>query len=109
MHTKMSHYVITVEFDIDPRAEADFMTLMLENAEESVRAEPGCLRFDVLTPAETQTGKRVLLYEIYEDRAAFDEHLASDHFKRFDALTATMVRSKSVRQYAVAQNAKTGN
>lgn len=102
-------YVITVEFEIEPESADDFMALMLENARESVRCEPGCLRFDVLTPLPAQDDKRVFLYEIYQDRAAFDEHLASSHFKKFDADTSSMVRAKSVTQYAIWQNAKVGN
>jgi quinol monooxygenase YgiN len=39
----------------------------------------------------------VFLYEVYDDRAAFDAHLATAHFKRFDAAVAPMVASKAVR------------
>ncbi|HCI20551.1 MAG TPA: antibiotic biosynthesis monooxygenase, partial [Alphaproteobacteria bacterium] len=39
----------------------------------------------------------VFLYEVYDDRAAFDAHLSMPHFKSFDAATAGMIRSKKVR------------
>jgi autoinducer 2-degrading protein len=39
----------------------------------------------------------VFLYEVYDDRAAFDAHLSAPHFKSFDAATAGMIRSKKVR------------
>ncbi|KUL95268.1 hypothetical protein DK26_12805 [Bosea sp. WAO] len=73
---------------------AGFLPLMIENAETSRRDEPGCERFDVLQPDGEQDC--ILLYEIYRDRAAFDAHCASQHFKRFDAATKTMVAEKTV-------------
>ena len=39
----------------------------------------------------------MFLYEVYDDRAAFDAHLSTPHFKSFDAATAGMIRSKKVR------------
>ncbi|MEM7522936.1 MAG: antibiotic biosynthesis monooxygenase [Pseudomonadota bacterium] len=40
----------------------------------------------------------MFLYEVYDDAAAFDAHLASDHFKDFDAAVAPMVAAKTVRR-----------
>ena len=40
----------------------------------------------------------VFLYEIYRDRAAFDLHLASDHFRQFDQRSRDLVVSKTVVQ-----------
>jgi (4S)-4-hydroxy-5-phosphonooxypentane-2,3-dione isomerase len=88
-------YVVTVDFRIKPERVADFMPLMLENARASRETEPGCRVFDVcIDPKEKSS---VFLYEVYDDRAAFDAHLASAHFKRFDAAVAPMVASKAVR------------
>ena len=39
---------------------------------------------------------RVFLYEIYDDRAAFDAHLASPHFRAFDAEVGPWVQDKQV-------------
>jgi quinol monooxygenase YgiN len=55
----------------------------------------GCRQFDVcVDPADKAS---VFLYEIYDDRGAFDAHLAAAHFKRFDAAVGPMVASKAVR------------
>ncbi len=87
-------YVVTVEFEIHPQHFAAFMPLMRENARASRENEPGCRQFDVCTdPARSNT---VFLYETYDDRAAFDAHLASAHFKRFDAAIGEMVAAKRV-------------
>ena len=39
----------------------------------------------------------MFLYEVYDDRKAFDAHLATLHFKQFDPAVAPMVASKAVR------------
>ncbi len=88
-------FVVTVEFEVDPRYLATFLPLMCENARVSRESEPGCRQFDVCTdPARPNA---VFLYERYDDRAAFDEHLASAHFRTFDAAVRGMVTAKSVR------------
>ncbi len=74
------------------------MPLMLANARTSLRDEDGCHQFDVATdPARTH---EVFLYEIYTDRAAFEAHLASVHFKDFDAAVTGMIASKDLRTYS---------
>ena len=44
--------------------------------------------------------REVFLYEFYEDEAAFQTHLASDHFKSFDSRAARMVERKDVRIFS---------
>jgi quinol monooxygenase YgiN len=88
-------YVVIVDFRIKPERLAAFMPLMLENARLSRETEPGCQIFDVCVDPKEKTS--VFLYEVYDDRAAFDAHLATAHFKRFDAAVADMVAAKSVR------------
>lgn len=98
-------FAITVLFDLVDDAFARFHEMVSDNARLSVESEVGCLRFDVLTPA-AQQGSQVFLYEIYEDRAAFDLHLASAHFKLFDQQSRDLVRSKTITAYTVEENAK---
>ena len=63
-----------------------FRNLIDDNSRQSARLEPGCLRFDVVEPHGDED--MVLLYEIYRDRAAFEAHLRSEHYARFDASSA---------------------
>ena len=90
----MARFTILVRFRIADRHMPSFMPLMIENAAASRREEPGCERFDVLQPDDEKDC--VLLYEIYRDRAAFDAHCASAHFKHFDAATKAMITDKQV-------------
>ncbi len=88
-------YVVTVDFDIHPHHFAAFLPLMRENARASLADEPGCRQFDVC--ADPARPNAVFLYERYDDRAAFDAHVQSSHFKRFDAAVRDMVAAKVVR------------
>jgi len=90
-------YVVTVEFTIDPARWDDFLPLMLENAERSRTDEPGCRQFDVCTDA-SRPGL-VFLYELYDDAAAFDAHLAAPHFLSFAAATEAMVKERVIRRW----------
>ena len=90
----MSGFVIMVDFRLKPGVQGEFRLLMDENARASVRDEPGCRRFDVVEP-RGEPG-RILLYEIYDDEAAFDAHCRSEHFARFDAESAALVETKIV-------------
>ena len=99
-------FALTVVFELVEGTFPEFYRLVSENAALSVQLEAGCLRFDVLTPLGTQKPSQIFLYEIYRDRAAFDLHLASDHYRSFDARTRDMVSSKMVVTYKVDENSK---
>lgn len=87
-------FIILVRFRVAEGKMEDFLPLMIENANASLRDEPGCERFDVLQPEDAKDC--ILLYEIYRDRAAFDDHCVSPHFKRFDTAIRPMVAEKHV-------------
>lgn len=95
----MRDFVILVDFRLKPGAKAAFRRLIDENARASCRDEPGCRRFDVLeAPAESD---RILLYEIYDDRAAFDAHLKTSHFAQFNEASAALVAAKAVTEMSL--------
>jgi len=87
-------YVVTVEFAIEPAHWGDFLPLMIENARLSRTVETGCRQFDIC--ADDAKPATVFLYELYDDRAAFDAHLASPHFKAFATATQTMIAKRSI-------------
>ena len=93
----MSGFVIVVDFKIKSGAMDTFRRLIDDNAQASVKDEPGCQRFDVL--ANRKDADRVLLYEIYDDRAAFDAHLKTPHFAQFNTASADLVADKTVMEY----------
>ncbi len=87
-------FAIIVTFRIAEDAFSAFLDLVKANAAASLADEPGCHRFDVLTdPAEPDA---VVLYEIYDDEAAFQTHMTMPHFHAFDDAVKPMVLEKSV-------------
>ena len=87
-------YVVLVEFIAKPGHEADFRSRVLRQAADSLANEPECHVFDVCHDPERSD--RTVLYEVYTDRAAFDVHLASDHFASFDTTVGPWIASKTV-------------
>lgn len=96
MSAKPGQFVVTVVFRAKPEFRTQFRAAMLENAAASRTKEPGCRLFDV---CESADGAEIFLYEIYDDEAAFQAHLASDHYKRFNATTPPWVAEKNVVKY----------
>ena len=95
--SRMDRYVITVDFWLHPGALEPFLALIRDNASRSLASEPGCERFDVLI--EKGKPDHVLLYEIYRDRNAFDQHLKSAHYADFSKSAQPYVRSKAVLEF----------
>ncbi|RYH11273.1 putative quinol monooxygenase [Tropicimonas sp. IMCC6043] len=87
-------YAVTVSFTLRPGRMAEFMPLMEQNARTSLAEEPGCRRFDICS--DPGSPGIVFLYELYDDRAAFEVHLQSAHFNDFDRAISDMVAHKSV-------------
>lgn len=85
---------VCVTFTIAADKMADFMPLMRRQAAQSLAKEDGCKQFDVCVQGNDTNA--VFLYELYTNRAAFDQHLQSDHFKAFDVQAAPLVTAKKV-------------
>lgn len=87
-------YVVTVLFTLKPEHTAEFLQAVTRNAQTSLADEPGCSQFDVCVPVDA--ANQVFLYEIYDSKAAFAQHLASDHFLAFNAQSTPWVVNKIV-------------
>lgn len=98
----MDGLVVLVRFELKAGTRSKFESLVGENARASVRDEPGCRRFDVLTP---QDGADVVhLYEIYNDAAAFEAHRQTPHYLAFRDATAELVQSLVVEELDLTEN-----
>ena len=92
-------YLVTVVFEVSQENAQMFSARVQRQAEDSL-TEPGCQRFDVWqAPTDPE---KTFLYEIYDDRAAFDAHLASEHFKDFDTEVGPWVLRKTVETWTIA-------
>lgn len=75
-------FVVLPEFHVAPEKLSAFLAAARADAAASLADEPGCLQFDVIVAAEEAPAK-VLFYEVYADRAAFDAHLQTPHLAAF--------------------------
>ncbi len=94
--------VVTVQFKIKPESGARFFDRVCVQARDSLSLETGCRTFQVSRHVEDPL--LVFLYEIYDDAAAFESHLQSEHFKAFDAETRDWVVEKVVGRWELAES-----
>jgi (4S)-4-hydroxy-5-phosphonooxypentane-2,3-dione isomerase len=90
-------FVVTVEFAPHEDCFAALREAVIANARASREKEGGCRQFDVST--DPDAGHTIFLYELYDDRAAFEAHLASAHYREFEARVAGWIQRKIVRLY----------
>ncbi len=90
-------FAVTVIFEIEPAEAQNFLTHMKRNASLSVSEEPGCRQFDVCWNADLP--EKVFLYELYDDKSAFDAHRAMPHYADFNTAIEGLVTGKTVSTY----------
>lgn len=77
----MSELVLVVYLKTHADTREQFLKLALDNAQATRDLEPGCLQFDVVSDPDDPD--RIMFYEVYRDKAAFEKHQQSAHFKDY--------------------------
>jgi autoinducer 2-degrading protein len=90
-------FVVTVTFVVKEERVDQFKKVMKTNAVNSLTREPGCHQFDVCFDHSDR--KRVFLYELYTDEAAFADHLKTDHFLEFNKTVKDWLISKTAENW----------
>ena len=93
----MELFVVTVDFEVKSQFFEQFLNRVRRQASDSLSLEPECRHFDVCVGLGAP-GK-LFLYEVYDDEAAFERHLATEHFLAFDAEVSSWIESKSVNKF----------
>jgi quinol monooxygenase YgiN len=84
-------FVLQVQIRIKPENVDAFMEKLAENAADA-RKEPGCKQFDVVVDPKDRTS--VMLYEVYDDEKAFEEHQKGAAFKKYVAEAVPLLASR---------------
>ena len=79
------------EFTVAPGCEAQAAGLMAEFSAR-VRREPGNVSFEPFT--RTDRPRDYFVFEIYRDDAAFEDHLASEHNRLFNARLSGLIEGE---------------
>lgn len=96
MDTIKKAFVVIAEFEFSPEHRDEFLELCRFDGTRSVADEPGCQQFDVTTTREPSN--QIVLYEVYDDAAAFAIHQTMPHYKEFAAGVERLgVQIRSVR------------
>ncbi len=77
----MSNFVVIVDFEVKDGTAEQAIALVSENARNSVEKEAGCLQFDVMQSPDNPN--RLMLFEVYENAAAFETHGKTAHIQEF--------------------------
>lgn len=75
-------YVVMPSFEVEEGNLEAFLTAARADAAASLENEPGCLQFDIAID-RAASPVRVIFYEVYTNRAAFDRHLETPHLAAF--------------------------
>ena len=83
----MSKFAVVATYDIAPEQIDVFLPLLMAHRDRCLRDEQGTLRFDILQPDHN-----LMLYEVYEDEAAFQAHRNGKSVARFMQEAASVER-----------------
>jgi quinol monooxygenase YgiN len=89
-------FTVIAEFEVAAARLDGFLAAAREDATRSLADEPGCLQFDI-NVVETSPGARVVFYEVYRSREAFDAHLETPHLTAFRESLTLVDRELPVR------------
>lgn len=79
------------EIEVFPMYLNEYVAILKEEAEASVRLEPGVISIYPMFVEENASQIRIL--EIYSDEKAYKDHLQTPHFKHYKSSTLKMVKS----------------
>ncbi|MBI3030038.1 MAG: antibiotic biosynthesis monooxygenase [Candidatus Rokubacteria bacterium] len=90
-------YVLLAELKIQPDEVEAFGRVIDRQAKDSVEREKDCHQFDV---CQQETDPSVfLLYEIYSDKAAFDQHMKMPYTTQFFTEANPMIANRNIRGF----------
>ena len=78
-------YVNAVDIDVMPGQIETYLAAIKEVGAATIKTEPGCSEFDITVSQKDPN--HLFIFEVYDNAAAFDTHLKTDHYKKY-AMTA---------------------
>jgi autoinducer 2-degrading protein len=96
----MDRVHLIVRFGLSDNSREQFLPLMDANRHASLTLEPGCLQFEVLEDLEGSG--EIVLYEIYENETALNDHKDMDHVKTFFATAKPFIDTFKMQRLADA-------
>jgi quinol monooxygenase YgiN len=85
----MSKLAIIATIDVAPDRRDQVLPLLMAHRRRCLEDEPGTVAFEVLVPHDDAS--KILLYELYEDAAAFQAHWNGPSTARFREEAGSMM------------------
>ncbi|GAA4440550.1 hypothetical protein GCM10023188_37960 [Pontibacter saemangeumensis] len=79
------------EIEVDSNYLEAYNSILKEEAEASVRLEPGVISIYPMYQKDNPTQIRIL--EVYANREAYESHLKTPHFQKYKTTTLKMINS----------------
>ena len=89
-----------VTIDLKRERKEDYLILVHEHQSRVLTKEKGCKQFDVLIPEKPEN--RVHLFEVYEDEAALDLHMNTDHMGIYRENSEPMITNKVLNRCTIS-------
>ena len=89
------------ELEIDPAQLDNYLAIVKEEIEASIRVEPGVLA--IYAVADKVNPSKLTFFEMYADEAAYFSHRESPHFKKYVDSTKDMIKSRVLREAVPVQ------
>jgi len=97
----MAKLAIIATIEVMAGRRAELVPPLMAHRQRCLKEEAGTLQFDVLLPNNDDT--KVLLYELYQDANAFEEHRNGASIAQFRAEASAMITKISGTQCALAE------
>ena len=85
----VSKLAIVGTIEVAPGSREQVLSLLMAHRARCLKDEPGTLQFEVLVPNDDAT--KILLYELYQDAAAFETHWNGPSTVRVREEAGTMI------------------
>ncbi|MBD0851848.1 antibiotic biosynthesis monooxygenase [Maribacter arenosus] len=79
------------EIEVEPDYLEEYISILKEEAEASVRLEAGVIC--IYPMFQKENPNQIRLLEIYADNTSYESHLQTPHFKHYKESTLPMVKS----------------
>ena len=86
-----SRYIRIANIIVDSSKLESYKAALKEQAETAVRIEPGVLMLYAVYDKNNST--HITVFEIYADKAAYQSHIQTAHFKKYKSTVESMVKS----------------
>jgi len=85
----VSKLAIIGTIEVMPGRRDEVLALLMAHRARCLKDEPGTLQFEVLVPSDDDA--KILLYELYQDAAAFEAHLNGPSIARLREEASNMI------------------